>query len=133
MCKFKQKKRRGSAPVQLGKGGGRLGPNQPTPSVGIADFELIRVIGQGSAGIVWQARRLVDDHECAVKILDKQQIIGTSSTLRVVAEREILTMLDHPNVVQLHFAFQDDARIYFVMDFAAGGDFYNFLKRFPGL
>jgi serine/threonine protein kinase len=118
--------RRASAPVQGRKN------NRLRNEIGITDFELIQIIGQGSTGIVWHARRLVDGQECAVKILDKQQIIGTSSSTRVVAEREILTMLDHPFVIQLHFAFQDDIRVYFVMDYAAGGDFYNFLKQFPG-
>jgi protein-serine/threonine kinase len=97
----------------------------------ILDFELIRILGQGSTGIVWHARRLQNNQECAVKMLDKQQIATSHSATRVVAEREILTMLDHPFVVQLHFAFQDATKVYFVMDYAAGGDFYNFLRQFP--
>ena len=68
----------------------------------------------------------------AIKVLEKHSSIGSTSLNRVLAEREILSFLDHPNVVTLHFAFQDETRIFFVMDFMGGGDLYKTLKRFPG-
>lgn len=40
----------------------------------------------------------------------------------------MLSKLNHPGVVKLFFAFQDKHKLYFVMEFLAGGDFSEYLK-----
>ena len=99
--------------------------------LGIDDFELMHLIGQGGVGKVWYAVKKDSGQEFAVKIIDKHQIIGSSSVGRVLAEREIMTRLEHPFVISLHFAFQDDTRIFFVLDYLRGGDFFRLMKKIP--
>jgi serine/threonine protein kinase len=92
---------------------------------------LLTVAGEGSVGTVWYARKKDTQEAFAVKIIEKHSTVGSTSLTRVLAERDILSNLDHSNVVTLHFAFQDSTRIYFVMDFMGGGDLYKVLKMFP--
>ena len=39
----------------------------------------------------------------------------------VTIENNILKMVNHPFVVKLNFAFQNDKKLYFIMDYCAGG------------
>jgi serum/glucocorticoid-regulated kinase 2 len=103
----------------------------PTIEHSIEDFDLLNIAGQGSVGTVWFARKKDTQEAFAVKIIEKHATIGCTSLTRILAEREILSTLDHQNVVTLHFAFQDATRIYFVMDYMGGGDLYKVLKQFP--
>eukprot|EP00164_Ancoracysta_twista_P003621 GFYU01004850.1.p1 GENE.GFYU01004850.1~~GFYU01004850.1.p1 ORF type:complete len:283 (-),score=80.49 GFYU01004850.1:5-853(-) len=42
-------------------------------------------------------------------------------------ERNILTQMDHPFIVSLHFAFQSKSKLFLVMDFLNGGPLFNHL------
>lgn len=44
------------------------------------------------------------------------------------AECEVLKQISHPFVINLRGHFQDEAHIYLVMDFVAGGEFFTHLK-----
>lgn len=46
-----------------------------------------------------------------------------------VAEREILEKIDSPFIVKLHYAFQTEAKLYFVMDFLNGGELFFHLRK----
>ena len=50
-------------------------------------------------------------------------------TKYVKSERDILLMLNHPNVVRLFFTFADERRLYFIMELITGGEFLTRLKR----
>lgn len=45
------------------------------------------------------------------------------------AERKIMENMKSPFIVQLHYAFQSDARLYLVMDFVIGGELFFHLRR----
>jgi serine/threonine protein kinase len=45
------------------------------------------------------------------------------------AEKDILMQARHPFVVRLKYSFQNESRIYMVMDFCQGGELFLKLKR----
>eukprot|EP00960_Hanusia_phi_P003886 114537-Hanusia_phi.AAC.2 len=45
------------------------------------------------------------------------------------AERRILEVVNHPFIVQLHYAFQTANRLCFVMDFVNGGELFSYIAR----
>jgi len=45
------------------------------------------------------------------------------------AERDVLALADNPWVVKLHFSFQDEKRLYLVMEFLPGGDLMTILMK----
>lgn len=84
----------------------------------MADFEFIRVLGQGAFGeaglnrglIVAQvklARETKTGEEFAIKVLDKKQMTTSESKKKVFTERDVFNKLNHPNVVKLTYTFQD--------------------------
>ena len=52
---------------------------------------------------------------------------------RTRTERGIIQQAHSPYIVKLRFAFQTSSKLYMVMDFAQGGDFFSFLRRFRRL
>ena len=46
-----------------------------------------------------------------------------------IAEREILEKIKNPFIVGLHYAFQTDDKLYFIMDFCNGGELFFHLRK----
>eukprot|EP01118_Nematostelium_gracile_P015934 TRINITY_DN6491_c0_g1_i1.p1 TRINITY_DN6491_c0_g1~~TRINITY_DN6491_c0_g1_i1.p1 ORF type:complete len:328 (-),score=70.25 TRINITY_DN6491_c0_g1_i1:54-1037(-) len=66
-----------------------------------------------------------------MKMLSKQEMIKRNKVKRVLTEREILATANHPFIVTLHWSFQSPERLYFLMDYCAGGEFFRMLQRQP--
>uniref|UniRef100_A0A2K6F1I6 non-specific serine/threonine protein kinase n=1 Tax=Propithecus coquereli TaxID=379532 RepID=A0A2K6F1I6_PROCO len=69
-----------------------------------AQFELLKVLGQGSFG----------------------KVMNIFSTFM---ERDILVEVNHPFIVKLHYAFQTEGKLYLILDFLRGGDVFTRLSK----
>lgn len=56
-----------------------------------------------------------------MKVLKKDALIKKKQKVHTKAEREILEDMDSPFILQLHYAFQTNDRLYMVTDFMNGG------------
>ena len=65
----------------------------------------------------------------AMKVLRKAELIKRKQVERTKTERSILAAVKHPFVVRMHYAFQTAQKLYMVMDFVQGGDFFTYLRR----
>ena len=72
-------------------------------------------------------RRKSDGEIFAMKTLKKDFIIKTNQVQNTKTERDIMTLIDHPFVVKLHFAFQNSETFYFITDFLNGGELFHHL------
>jgi len=100
----------------------------------IDDFELLKVIGKGSFGKVMQVRKKDSGKIYAMKVLKKQQLVARKQVDHTRTERKVLEEIDHPFIVSLRFAFQNETKLYMVLDFFTGGELFFHLKnagRFP--
>jgi len=94
----------------------------------MADFEVEKYIGQGAYGKVMRVHHKKTKKVYAMKMLEKDYIRKNGQVLNIFTERGILARLNHPFVVSLQYAFQSKTKLFFVMDYCAGGDFFGFLK-----
>lgn len=91
-----------------------LGKSQLAESVGKTgpgDFEILRVVGKGAFGKVFLVRKKSNncdggDGIYAMKVMRKDPIIKKNHVDYMKAERDILTKVLHPFVVQLRYSFQ---------------------------
>src|SRR5688572_22346010 len=119
--------RRGSSTIALQlKGDASRALAGPERLLGkqIGRYRLTKVIGEGGFGVVYEAQQ---EHpvrrSVALKILrsgiDSSQVIA-----RFAAERQVLAMMDHPNIARVLDAGQTDdelgSRPYFVMELVPG-------------
>jgi len=94
----------------------------------MADFEVEKYIGQGAYGKVMRVHHKKTKKVYAMKMLQKDYIRKNDQIRNIFTERGILAQLNHPFVVSLQYAFQSKTKLYFVMDYCSGGDFFGFLK-----
>ena len=66
------------------------------------DYELIRILGEGGMGIVYEARQTSIDRVIAVKMLKKEARDNESVTDKFLVEAAVTGDLDHPNIVPIH-------------------------------
>lgn len=97
--------------------------------VGPSDFELLRVVGQGAFGKVFQVRKLSDGKIFAMKVMRKDRILERNHLHYLKGERDILTAVLHPFIVTLRYSFQTSSKLYLLLDFINGGHLFFQLYR----
>jgi len=100
-----------------------------TSKLGLEDFTLLKLIGQGGYGKVYQVQKKDTEHVYAMKVLRKKHLITTGAVEGTMLEREVLRSVRHPFIVSLHYAFQTEAKVYLVMDYMNGGQLFYHLKE----
>ncbi|CBI18023.3 unnamed protein product, partial [Vitis vinifera] len=93
-------------------------------TVGLEDFEVMKLVGQGAFGKVFQVRKRNTSEIYAMKVMRKDKIMEKDHAEYMKAERDILTKVDHPFIVQLRYSFQTKYRLYLVLDFVNGGHLF---------
>uniref|UniRef100_A0A803YL99 non-specific serine/threonine protein kinase n=1 Tax=Meleagris gallopavo TaxID=9103 RepID=A0A803YL99_MELGA len=96
-----------------------------------SQFELLKVLGQGSFGKVFLVRKITppdSNHLYAMKVL-KKATLKVRDRVRTKIERDILADVNHPFVVKLHYAFQTEGKLYLILDFLRGGDLFTRLSK----
>ena len=80
------------------------------------------MIGRGGFGKVWQVIMKKNNKRYALKEMSKVRIIDRHSEKSIKGEREFLSILLHPFIVNMVCSFQDYDNLYLVMDLLTGGD-----------
>lgn len=88
------------------------------------------MIGRGSYGKVYLIERHDNPNEVyAMKTIKKTRIIEEGLMEATALENEILMETSHPFLMGMHYVFQSDNKIMFVMPFAIGGELCELLRR----
>nr|CAB3229242.1 serine/threonine-protein kinase MRCK alpha [Phallusia mammillata] len=94
------------------------------------DFEFLKVIGRGAFGEVALVRMKENERVFAMKTLNKWEMLKRAETACFREERDVLVKGSCDWITRLHFAFQDERNLYFVMDYYVGGDLLTLLSKF---
>lgn len=95
----------------------------------VEDFIQLKLIGRGGFGRVLLVKKKDNGQTYAMKILKKQFIVAQNQVNHTTTERNVMVKLEHPFLTKLHYAFQDEKNLYFVMDFINGGELFHHLRR----
>ncbi|KAL3139701.1 hypothetical protein ABBQ38_004011 [Trebouxia sp. C0009 RCD-2024] len=91
-------------------------------------FEVQKLLGKGSYGIVYRVKRLSDGGVYALKEADVRKMSALERA-DAVNEIRLLASVKHPNVVRYHEAFLDGNLLCIVMEYAPNGDLGRFIKK----
>lgn len=94
-----------------------------------ARYKRLKLIGRGGFGEVWLVQDISTSELFALKVLRKSDIILKDQLANVRAERDILSTTSNHWVVELYFSFQDESRLYLVMEYLCGGDLMTALIK----
>lgn len=102
---------------------------KPTQKISKDDFKVLKCVGRGSFGKVMLVEKKNSGDVYAMKILTKDVVAKRNLLIKTQAERDILEKIDSPFIVKLHYAFQTETKLYFVMDFCNGGELFFHLRK----
>lgn len=86
----------------------------------LGGYELEEEIGRGSMGMVYRGKQIALGREVAVKVLPQSLAKDASYVARFIREAQIIAGLNHPNIVQIYDAGQQNRLLYFVMEYVQG-------------
>lgn len=105
----------------------------PKEKIGPEDFELLKVLGKGGYGKVFQVKKVSGPDTntiFAMKVLKKASIVrNQKDTAHTKAERNILEAVKHPFIVDLMYAFQTGGKLYLILEYLSGGELFMHLER----
>ena len=100
-----------------------------TPS----SFICLAQLGKGSFGEVYLVQKINTQEKFAMKVLRKERIMGQNLLKYAIAERNVLSLSNHPFIVKLNFAFQTSSKLFLILEYCPNGDLAKHLlfeKRF---
>lgn len=86
----------------------------------LGGYQLDEEIGHGSMGVVYRGKQIALGREVAIKVLPKTLARDASFVARFIREAQIIAGLNHPNIVQIYDAGQQNKLLYFVMEYVQG-------------
>jgi hypothetical protein len=94
------------------------------------DFVTIKDLGQGSYAKVFLVKSLSSGKFYAAKCVSKKKLLASSrGPWSVVSEISTMRRLSHPQIVRLHWVYEDDQSVFLVLDLLEGGDLHRRLAQ----
>jgi len=94
-------------------------------SVLMGKYDLGRLLGQGSFAKVYYGRLLQTGQSVAIKVIDKEKVLKAGLTDQTKREISVMGLVKHKNVMQLYEVMATKTKIYFVMEYAKGGELFH--------
>ncbi|XP_061370751.1 CBL-interacting serine/threonine-protein kinase 14-like isoform X2 [Gastrolobium bilobum] len=88
-------------------------------------YEIVKLLGVGGFAKVYHARNVNTMESVAVKAVSKRKVQKNGYMAHVEREVSIMRRLRHPHTVELFEVLATKTKIYFVMEFASGGDLFG--------
>ncbi|KAJ6229296.1 3-phosphoinositide-dependent protein kinase 1-related [Anaeramoeba flamelloides] len=103
------------------------------PQKSLKNFEMGESIGRGAFGDVSLLTDKQTREKFAVKILNKQFIEKMKKQRYVQTEKEVLKLLDHPNIIKIIYEFEDEENLYIVNELCPKGDLYDIIRKYGSI
>src|SRR5271166_6138863 len=100
-------------------GGADAGPSLPLPEQ-LGDFRIIREIGHGGMGVVYEAEQLSQGRHVALKVLPPQLVRDRKQRQRFEREAKSAAKLHHTNIVPVFGVGEHKGMAYYVMQYIQG-------------
>jgi formylglycine-generating enzyme required for sulfatase activity/serine/threonine protein kinase len=101
----------------------------PPELAGHPRYHILRELGRGGMGIVYQARQTVMNRQVVIKVINKSLLDHADSLERFRREVEAAAQLAHPNIVTAYDAEQAGELHMLVMEFVPGQNLADVLRR----
>ena len=97
--------------------------------ISLNDFEILKLIGKGTFAKVFLVRNKANQKIYSMKKLNKPFIKQYKQEQHTINERILLSKMDYPFLIKLYCCFQDQEHLYFIMEFAQGGELFFHLHK----
>jgi serine/threonine protein kinase len=113
---------------------GAPGPAVPVPDLPpeLADhpkFRILRELGRGGMGVIYEAEHRVMEKSVALKVISPAVLDNPDALARFQAEVKAAGALDHPNIARAYDADQAGGLHFLVMEFVEGVNLAQVLEK----
>ncbi len=91
---------------------------------------MIRVLGRGGMGVVFQARQIGLNRLVAIKLLAQEISANPAFAERFRQEAQAMARLNHPNIISVYdFGQTGEGHLFFVMEFVDGMNLCDVIQQ----
>lgn len=101
----------------------------PHPPPVIPGYEIVRELGRGGMGVVYEAYETALQRRVAIKCLHGDERISSAQRIRFRNEPRAAARLDHPNIVRIHASGETESVQWFAMELVRGHDLRAEIER----
>jgi len=91
-------------------------------------YEIVKELGRGNMGVVYQAHDPQIDRMVALKVLRPDRVVSQDFVLRFLREAKAIGRISHPNIVTVYDVGQDHGTIYIAMEYLEGRPLNEVIK-----
>ncbi len=102
---------------------------QLVPGDELAGHRVESFVARGGMAVVYRARDVALGRPVALKLIAPELAMNEKFRLRFIRESALAAAIDHPNIVPIYRAGEDDGRLYIAMRFVDGEDLGTMLER----
>ena len=94
----------------------------------LENYAFIKDIGEGNFGKVKLSKLIATNEKYAIKILNKEKLKAQTKSSSI-NEIEILSKLNHPNVIHVEKILEDDINFYIIMEYCSKGELFDYIVK----
>ena len=95
----------------------------------IGNYQIQKIIGEGTFGKVKLARDLITKENVAIKILEKSKIKTNEELERINQEINSLKEINHLNIIDLYEILEDEKNYYLILEYMTGGELFSYIIK----
>jgi serine/threonine protein kinase len=119
---------RRETPDPQGHGSAAIG-QMPRVGSEFASYRIQGVLGRGGMSVVFRADNLRLGNEVALKVLSAELSENDAFRERFVRESRLAASINHPNIIPIYDAGEEDGLLYIAMRYVAGADLKSMIRQ----
>jgi serine/threonine protein kinase len=119
---------RRDTPDPQGPGSAAIG-QMPRVGAEFASYRIQGVLGRGGMSVVFRADNLRLGNEIALKVLSAELSENDAFRERFVRESRLAASINHPNIIPIYDAGEEDGLLYIAMRYVAGSDLKSMIRQ----
>jgi tetratricopeptide (TPR) repeat protein len=102
---------------------------EPVANRRLGDFEIVREVGRGGMGVVYEARQVSLNRKVALKVLAAGLGLTSTAVARFHREAEAAAKLHHTNIVPVYATGEQDGTHFYAMELIEGTSLDHILRQ----
>src|SRR5262249_48333833 len=112
-----------------GRGNPMAPMNQPDRLQRLGDFEIVRELGRGGMGVVYEARQVSLNRKVALKVLSGGLGLTDKAVRRFRREAEAAAKLHHTNIVPVYTTGEEGGTHFYAMELVNGPSLDHVIRQ----